>query len=74
MDNIERAYYALDALTAYLKSKGEPCDGPGEDYEISDLICDLLHHGDLLGLNHQDILDRAIMHYEYEIETQDQEQ
>lgn len=66
MDNEERAYHALDALTGYLRSKGEPCDDACDEYEISDLVCDLFHHGDRLGFDHRTILERALMHYEAE--------
>lgn len=63
MTNEERADHAYEALTAYLRSKGEPHVAPAEEYEISDLICDLLHCGDRCGFHHQDILDQALMHY-----------
>jgi len=66
MDNEERAEHAGAAIAAYFSSKGEPHDPPAEDYEISDLICDLLHHGDRFGFDHSDILARALMHYEAE--------
>jgi hypothetical protein len=65
-NNKERAEYAGAAITEYLSMKGEPHHLPADDYEISDLICDLLHHGDRLGFNHQDLLDHALMHYEGE--------
>lgn len=63
MDNDERAEHAGNAMAEYLASKGEPHDQPAEDYEISDLICDLLHHADRLGFHHRDILEHALMHY-----------
>lgn len=66
MDNEERAEHAGNAIAEYLSSKGEPHDLPAEEYEISDLICDLLHHGDRLGFHHRTILERALMHYEAE--------
>lgn len=63
MNNEERAEHAGSAIAEYLSSKGEPHDAPAEEHEISDLVCDLLHHGDRFGFHHQDILDRALMHY-----------
>jgi hypothetical protein len=66
MNNDERADHAGNAMAEYLASKGEPHDQPAEDAEISDLICDLLHHAARLGFHHRDILERALMHYEAE--------
>ena len=66
MTNEERAEHAGNALTEYLSSKGEPHNQPAEEHEISDLICDLLHHGDRFGFDHDDIISRALMHYEAE--------
>jgi hypothetical protein len=66
MTNIERAEHAGAAVTEYLSSKGEPHDEPAQDHEISDLICDLLHHGDRLGFDHEDIIATALMHYRAE--------
>jgi hypothetical protein len=66
MTNEERAEHAGNAITEYVASKGEPHDGPATEYEISDLICDLLHHGNRCGFCHQDLLDRALMHYSAE--------
>jgi hypothetical protein len=66
MDNNERAEHAEYALDQYLSSKGEAHGLPAEDYEVSDLICDLLHLGDRLGYDHQSIIDRALVHYEAE--------
>ena len=66
MNNEERADHAANAMAEYLLSKGEPSHMPPENYEISYLICDLLHHGDRLGFDHQAILDCALMHYEGE--------
>jgi hypothetical protein len=59
MTNEERAEYAGAAVAEYLSMKGEPHDLPAEDHEISDLICDLLHHGDRLGFDHHELIDRA---------------
>jgi len=68
MNNDERAGHAGNAMTEYLASKGEPHDQPAEEHEISDLICDLLHHGDTFGFDHEAIIARALMHYEAEKE------
>ena len=66
MNNDERADHAGNAMAEYLASKGEPHDQPAEGYEISDLICDLLHHADRLGFHFRDILSHALMHYKGE--------
>ena len=66
MNNEERAEHAGNAITEYLASKGEPHDQSAQPYEISDLICDLLHHGDRLGFAHESILAHALMHYKGE--------
>jgi hypothetical protein len=66
MTNEERADHAGAAVAEYLSMKGEPHDLPAEEYEISDLICDLLHLGDRFGFNHQELIERALMHYEAE--------
>lgn len=65
MNNEERRDHAADAFTAYLRSKGEPVsDNPEtDDYELSDLICDLLHLSDHLGYDPQTQIDRALTHY-----------
>lgn len=64
--NEDRAEYAASAMAEYLSAKGEPHGEPAEDYEISDLICDLLHHGDRRGFDHETLIARALMHYEAE--------
>lgn len=66
MNNDERAEHAGNAMAEYLASKGEPHGQSADNDEISDLICDLLHHAARLGFHHRDILDRALMHYEAE--------
>ena len=66
MTNEERAEHAGNAMTEYLSSKGEPHDQPAEEYEISDLICDLLHHSDRFGYDPQAQIDRALLHYHAE--------
>ncbi|MBE0626416.1 MAG: hypothetical protein IH606_16570 [Burkholderiales bacterium] len=68
INNRERADHASEALAAYLRSKGEydspkPLDGFIEDYEISDLICDLLHLSDALGFGAAQQISRALIHY-----------
>lgn len=73
MTNQERAEHAGAAVAEYLSSKGEPHDQPAEEYEISDLICDLLHHGDRFGFDYQTLLDRALMHYLAEREEEQAE-
>jgi hypothetical protein len=72
MDNSERAAHAAEGLAAYLRSKGEydsdkPLGGLIEDYEVADLVCDLLHLADRLGHHHQDVIDRALWHYQAEV-------
>ena len=64
--NEERATFAKKALIGYLEAKQIKIEISIEDYEISDLICDLLHLGDILNFHSRDLLDRAIMHYEEE--------
>ena len=70
MDNVERAHHAEQALYQYLDSKGEAYDesDPKEilDTEISDLICDLLHHARASGLDPDLAIERALMHFEAE--------
>jgi hypothetical protein len=66
MTNTERAEHAGAAIAEYLSMKGEPHDQPAEEHEISDLICDLLHHGDRFGFDHDNIISQALMHYEAE--------
>lgn len=71
MTNGERADHAEAGLAAYLRSKGEydsprPLDGFIEDYEIADLICDLLHLSDRLGHDPLSQISRAMLHYEPE--------
>lgn len=70
MDNNERSEHAANALSSYLRSKGEPSGPPLADYELSDLIYDLLHLGDRLGYNHRTLIECALLHYE--AENQDQ--
>ena len=64
--NKERAAFAEKGLIEYLSTKQESFEISTRDYEISDLICDLLHLGDTLDFHHRDLLDRAMMHYEEE--------
>ena len=70
LNNEERANHAFDALNEYLESKGESIYAPDEEilsYEISDLICDLLHLGDKRGFNYAEQIDRALKHYREEL-------
>jgi hypothetical protein len=66
----ERLDHARAAITAYFSVKGEPdrtCDADFEDTDVSDLIADLLHLQDFLGLRDIDkTLATAQMHYEAE--------
>ena len=68
MDNKERALSGQAALDAYLSFKGEGRSRTPYRYEITDLICDLLHLGDLYNLPTESFFDRAMLHYEGEIE------
>lgn len=73
MNNEERYGHASEGLAAYLRSKGEydsdkPLNSFIEDYEVSDLICDLLHLSDRLGHNTENQISRALMHYKPEKE------
>lgn len=66
MNNIERAEHAGAAITEYLASKGEPHDQKAQPEEISDLICDLLHHADTFGFSTEEILRTAKLNYDAE--------
>lgn len=66
MNNQERAEHAGAAVTEYLSSKGEPHDESAEQYEISDLICDLLHHGSGLGFSWEKIIETAMLNFHAE--------
>lgn len=73
MNNEERANHASEGLAQYLRSKGEydspkPLGALIEEYEIADLICDLLHLSDRPGFNTHAQIDRALLHYEPEKE------
>jgi hypothetical protein len=66
----ERLDHARAAIAAYFSAKGESertCDADYEDTDVSDLIADLLHLRDSLGLRDIDkTLATAQMHYEAE--------
>ena len=62
----ERYDHATAALRAYNKAKGEPAPDLSSHYEISDLICDLLHLATSKNFHKDDVLDTTLMHYEVE--------
>jgi len=64
----ERYDYATAALQTYNKAKGEAAPDLSSHYEISDLICDLLHLATSKDFHKDDVLDTALMHYEGEQE------
>ena len=71
----ERKIHAQAALEAYLKEKGTAMKEAKfgsieiENYEVSDLICDLLHYArDKFEEETQLTIDRAMLHYEGELE------
>ncbi|MCB1563916.1 MAG: hypothetical protein KDJ75_10105 [Alphaproteobacteria bacterium] len=66
MNNEERAEHAGNAMSEYLSSKGEPHDREAQDYEIADLICDLMHLADRHGFDIESIKNMAEMHYQGE--------
>ena len=68
--NPERAAAAKRALDAFARDCGEvyECDTPDETRELaeqnlSDLLCNLAHYCDRIGLKMADCLRRAAMHY-----------
>ncbi len=60
-DNTRRAGFALDAVVAYQRH------GVDDESTISDLLCDLRHLCDALGLEFAAELARGEHHYEAEI-------
>jgi hypothetical protein len=62
----ERYDHAIAALQAYNKEKGEAEPDLSSHYEISDLICDLLHLATSKDFHKNDVLDTVFMHYEAE--------
>jgi len=66
--NQERAEYAGNAITEYLSSKGDAWNEPARPEEITDLICDLIHHAHRLGFDTERIYGLALVHFQ--IETQ----
>jgi hypothetical protein len=70
----ERNDYAIAALQAYNKAKGEATEPDlSSHHEISDLICDLLHLATSKDFHRNDVLDTALMHYEAEQHEAEQE-
>jgi hypothetical protein len=72
MTMTERLEHARAALTAYFEAKGEPLpEGPWDyqDTDASDLIADLLHLQERLGLRDTEkTLQTALLHFEAEQE------
>lgn len=66
MNNAERSKHAEVAMLAYLTSKGEKMHQPCEDYDIADLVCDLLHYADTFGFHIDLLIQRAQDHHEGE--------
>jgi hypothetical protein len=64
----ERYDHAAAALQAYNKAKGEASPDLSQYYEISDLICDLLHLATSKSFQKDEVLETALMHYEGEQE------
>ncbi len=68
----ERLDHARAALSSYFEAKGEPMpEGPSDyqDTDVSDLIADLLHLQQHLGLRDTEAtLRTAMMHFEAEQE------
>ena len=62
----ERYDHATAALQAYYEAKGELAPDLSSHYEVSDLICDLLHLPTSKNFHKDDVLDTALMHYEAE--------
>ncbi len=65
-DNYRRATFAAVAVRAY----GEATSPPDEEPEtvLCDLLGDLRHLADSLGLSFDDLADRSLMHYDEERE------
>jgi hypothetical protein len=69
--NAQRAERAMNGLTFHARQLG-PVD---HDYEtqISDLLTDLLHYCDQIGLNFKEILEISIINYDSEAEHSNEE-
>lgn len=70
VSNADRAAWALATLTAF----GEITGVDEYDTAIGDLICDLHHFADQEGIDWQEVLDRADMHYTAEVEEEAEEE
>jgi hypothetical protein len=64
--NRVRAASAAEAVHAYVKGAGLRTEEPAT--AISDLICDLGHLIDALGLDSDDLFGRGRWHYGFEVE------
>lgn len=62
----ERYEHAIAALQAYNRAKGEAEPDLSSHYEISDLICDLLHLTTSKDFHKSGVLDTALMHFKAE--------
>ena len=67
----EKASYARQALAAYRDIIGDHDHDDHDFTAIGDLLADLQHHTYAQGLNWDDLLDRADMHYQAEIRGED---
>lgn len=65
-DNTRRAGFALAALKAFAKRVGGFKSEPTEQ-QIGDLLCDLHHLCDALGIDFASVLDDADFHYSAEL-------
>lgn len=62
--NEERAHHAAHALSVYLARKGGSQDD--DDYNIADLLGDLLHLAASKGLHFEPLIQTALLHFEAE--------
>jgi hypothetical protein len=63
----EKYDHAISAMRAYSKARGESGEPDlATHYEISYLICDLLHLATSKGFHKHEVLDTAFMHYKAE--------
>lgn len=68
-DNLDRAQWARLALVTFAEATRQ--DGDEHEEVVSDLLCDLRHFCDLAELDWTDLLRRAEMHYEAEVEEEE---